>query len=137
MAAGRSVSAIANNGRVECIEAQGDSEGGFFAPDDRSVGTVGGSSADAFVRGRLARRNETSGRGPLTGAQAEDTSSGWDKSHDHSIRCSNRGWGLGYPSSQLSRDGDRSEVVAASQFGVSENESRDQGERNQENQNDG
>ena len=46
-----------------------------------------------------------------------------------SVRCSNRGRSLVQSGAQLSSDGDGSEMVAASEFGVSEDEGRTQGER--------
>jgi len=53
-----------------------------------------------------------------------------------SVRRSNRGRRLGYPGAQLGGDGDSTQVVAAGEFGVSEDEHRGQGEGDQENQGD-
>src|SRR5713101_6741300 len=82
----------------------------------------------------FASRNGTSGCGPLACAQTEGRLqvAGWVARR--SGRCSNLGQSLGHPCAQLSSDGNGSEVVPASEFGVSEDEGRGQGERDQKNQ---
>src|SRR5258708_25956556 len=118
--------------RLSGPEREGDSQSGF-ASAEAVFGSCGQRVSRRVAReGGCQSRMRRAAAARWRGASGEAPQEGWIGAR-RSVRCSNRGWGLGRPGAQLSTDGDGSEVVPAREFRVSEDEGRGQGECDEEN----